>query len=174
MKEWVKALYIGYHQALDLPKNLFPFSRTRHLKISSGPTQLLYSKFHGLLKLTFHTNQYNGVQQQCSAYLILRCTFPYYVDEAHRVGCTGADVCSEQVGASCLQMVCPGPSCLQKQLLPAATNLHPPLQSLPCVQCGLTILGNPVSSSRVSLVVTSWDIVLFEAADRSRVLVQSG
>ena len=54
-------------------------------------------------------------------------------------------------GPSCLQMVChaPGPSCLQKQLLPAATNLHPPLQSLPCVKCGLTILGNPVGSSSV-------------------------
>ena len=117
----------------------------------------------------------NIVGSVVSAYLILRCTFSYYVDEAGGVGCTGADVCSEQVGASCLQMVCPaGPSCLQKQLLPAATNLHPPLQSLPCVQCGLTILGNPVGSSRVSLVVTSWDIVLFEAADRSRVLVQSG
>ena len=127
----------------------------------------------------------NIVGNVVSAYLILRCTFSYYVDEARWVGCTGADVCTEQVGASCLQMVCPGPSCLQivcpagpsclqKQLLPAATNLHPTLQSLPCVQCGLTILGNPVGSSRVSLVVTSWDIVLFEAADRSRVLVQSG
>ena len=42
MKEWVKALYIGYHQALDLPKNLFPFPRTGHLKISLGPTQFLY------------------------------------------------------------------------------------------------------------------------------------
>ena len=60
MKEWVKALYIGYHQALDLPKKLFPFPRTGHLKISLGPTQFLYSKFHGLLKLIFHTNQYNG------------------------------------------------------------------------------------------------------------------
>ena len=29
-----------------------------HLKISLGPTQFLYSKFHGLLKLIFH--QYNG------------------------------------------------------------------------------------------------------------------
>ena len=38
MKEWVKALYIGYHQALDLPKNLFLFPRTGHLKISLGPT----------------------------------------------------------------------------------------------------------------------------------------
>ena len=46
MKEWVKALYIGDHQALDLPQNLFPFPRTGHLKISLGPTQLLYSKFH--------------------------------------------------------------------------------------------------------------------------------
>ena len=63
MKEWVKALYIGYHQVLDLPKNLFPFPRTGHLKISLGPTQFLYSKFHGLLKLIFHTNQYNGAQQ---------------------------------------------------------------------------------------------------------------
>ena len=55
MKEWVKPLYIGYHQALDLPKNLFPFPRTGHLKISLGPTQFLYSKYHGLLKLIFHT-----------------------------------------------------------------------------------------------------------------------
>ena len=60
LKEWVKPLYIGYHQALDLPKNLFPFPRTGHLKISLGPTQFLYSKFHALLKLIFHTNQYNG------------------------------------------------------------------------------------------------------------------
>ena len=60
MKEWVKPLYIGYHQALELPKNLFPFPRTGHLKISLGPTQFLYSKFHGLLKLIFHTNQYNA------------------------------------------------------------------------------------------------------------------
>ena len=28
--------------------------------VSLGPTQFLYSKFHGLLKLIFHTNQYNG------------------------------------------------------------------------------------------------------------------
>ena len=60
MKEWVKPLHIGYHQALELPKNFFPFPRTDHLKISLGPTQFLYSKFHGLLKLIFHTNQYNG------------------------------------------------------------------------------------------------------------------
>ena len=60
MKEWVKALYIGYHQELDLPKNLFPFPRTVQLKISLGPIRFLYSKFHGLLKLIFHTNQYKG------------------------------------------------------------------------------------------------------------------
>ena len=54
MKEWVKALYIGYHQELDLPKNLFPFPRTVQLKISLGPIRFLYSKFHGLLKLIFH------------------------------------------------------------------------------------------------------------------------
>ena len=60
MKEWVKALYIGYHQELDLPKNLFPFPRTVQLKISLGPIRFLYSKFHGLLKLIFHTNKYNG------------------------------------------------------------------------------------------------------------------
>ena len=60
MKEWVKALYIGYHQELDLPKNLFPFPRTVQLKISLGPIRFLYSRFHGLLKLIFHTNQYNG------------------------------------------------------------------------------------------------------------------
>ena len=60
MKEWVKALYIGYHQELDLPKNLFPFPRTVQLKISLGPIQFLYSKFYGLLKLIFLTNQYNG------------------------------------------------------------------------------------------------------------------
>ena len=86
-------------------KTFFRFREQAISKFPLGPTQLLYSKFHGLLKLIFHTNQYNGTQQQCSVYLILRCTFPYYVDEAHRVGCTGADVCSEQVGASCLQMV---------------------------------------------------------------------
>ena len=27
---------------------------------------LLYSKFHGLLKLIFHTNKYNGALQQCN------------------------------------------------------------------------------------------------------------
>ena len=43
MKEWVKALYIGYHQALDLPKNLFPFPRTVQLKISLGPIRFLSS-----------------------------------------------------------------------------------------------------------------------------------
>ena len=64
MTEWVKALYIGDHQALDLPKNLFPFPRTGHLEISLGPTQFLHSKCHGLLKLIFHTNQYNAVQDQ--------------------------------------------------------------------------------------------------------------
>ena len=57
MKEWMKALYSGYHQALDLPQNLFPFPRTVQLKISLGPIQFLYSEFHGLLKLIFHTNQ---------------------------------------------------------------------------------------------------------------------
>ena len=57
MKEWVKPLYICYLQALDLPQDLFPFPRTGHLKIFSGPTQFLYSKFHGLLKLIIHTNQ---------------------------------------------------------------------------------------------------------------------
>ena len=54
MKDWVKPLYIGYHQALQLPKNLFLFPRMGHLKISLGPIQFLYSKFYGLLKLTFH------------------------------------------------------------------------------------------------------------------------
>ena len=32
-------------------QNLFPFPRTGNLKKSLGPTQFLYSKFHGLLKL---------------------------------------------------------------------------------------------------------------------------
>ena len=66
MKEWVKALYIGYHQALDLPKNLFLFPRTGHLKISLGPTQFLCSKFHSLLKLIFHTNQYSTMAPNSS------------------------------------------------------------------------------------------------------------
>ena len=39
-----------------VPQNLFPFPR---------PNSILYSKFHGLLKLIFHTNQYNGAEQQC-------------------------------------------------------------------------------------------------------------
>ena len=64
MKEWVKPLYICYLQALDLPKNIFPCPRTGHLRISLGLTQFLYSKFYGLLKLIFHTNQYNGARQQ--------------------------------------------------------------------------------------------------------------
>ena len=64
MKEWVKPLCIGYlqPQVLDLPQNL---PKTGHLKISWGPTQISYSKFHGLLKFIFHTNQYNGAEQQC-------------------------------------------------------------------------------------------------------------
>ena len=41
-------------------KNLFPFPRTVQLKISLGPIRFLDSKFHGLLTLIFHTNQYNG------------------------------------------------------------------------------------------------------------------
>ena len=58
MKEWVKALYIGYHQALDLPKSFFR-SENGPLKFPRS-NSILYSKFHGLLKLIFHTNQYNG------------------------------------------------------------------------------------------------------------------
>ena len=53
MKEWVKSLYIGYLQALDLSQNAFPFLRTGHLKISLGPTQFLYCKFHGRSKALF-------------------------------------------------------------------------------------------------------------------------
>ena len=60
MKEWVKPLYIGYLQALDLPQNLFSVSESGHIKISLGPTQFLFSIFHGLLKLIFHTNLCNG------------------------------------------------------------------------------------------------------------------
>ena len=60
MKECLKPLYIGYLQALDLPQHLDLFPRSSHLKISWGPTKFSYSKFHGLLKLIFHTNQYNG------------------------------------------------------------------------------------------------------------------
>ena len=45
---------------VGITQNLFLFLRTGHLKISLGLTQILYSKFHGLLKLIFHTNQYNG------------------------------------------------------------------------------------------------------------------
>ena len=33
MKDWVKPLYIGYLQVLDLPQNLFPFPRVGHFKI---------------------------------------------------------------------------------------------------------------------------------------------
>ena len=59
MKEWVNPLYICYLQVLDLPQYHVPFPRTGYLKISLGLTQFLYNKFHGLLKLIFHTNQYN-------------------------------------------------------------------------------------------------------------------
>ena len=63
MKEWVKPLYISSLWALDLPQNLFPSPRTGHLKFARGPTQILYSKFHGLLKPIFHTiYQSNGTQ----------------------------------------------------------------------------------------------------------------
>ena len=60
MKEWVKPLYIGYLQALDLPQYIVPFPETSHFQIPWGATQFLFSKFYGLLKLIFHTNQYNG------------------------------------------------------------------------------------------------------------------
>ena len=41
--------------------HLFPSPSTGHLKFAGGPTNFLYSKFHGLSKLIFDTNQYNGV-----------------------------------------------------------------------------------------------------------------
>ena len=43
-KERVKPLYIGYLQALDLPKTPFLFPRTGDLKICLGPTQFLRVK----------------------------------------------------------------------------------------------------------------------------------
>ena len=52
--------YNGYLQALDLPQYLLPFPETGHFKIPWGATQFLFSKFYGLLKLIFHTNQYNA------------------------------------------------------------------------------------------------------------------
>ena len=52
--------YNGYLQALDLPQYLLPFPETSHFKIPWGATQFLFSKFYGLLKLIFHTNQYNA------------------------------------------------------------------------------------------------------------------
>ena len=64
MKERVTPLYIGYHQALELPQNLFPFPRTGHLKICLGRTQFLYSKFHGLLKAHI---SYQSVQWRLTA-----------------------------------------------------------------------------------------------------------
>ena len=51
---------IGYLQALDLPQNLFSVYEIGPFDFFLGPTQFLYSKFRGLLKLIFHTNQYNG------------------------------------------------------------------------------------------------------------------
>ena len=45
--------------------HLFPSPSTGHLKFAGGPTNFLYSKFHGLSKLIFDTNQYNGVSQHC-------------------------------------------------------------------------------------------------------------
>ena len=45
MKEWVKPLCIGYHQALELPKNLIPSLRTSHLKIFLGPTKFYIANF---------------------------------------------------------------------------------------------------------------------------------
>ena len=38
----------------------FSVSENGPIEISLGPIRFLYSKFHGLLKLIFHTNQYNG------------------------------------------------------------------------------------------------------------------
>ena len=52
--------YNGYLQALNLPQYLLPFPETGHFKIPWGATQFLFSKFYGLLKLIFHTNQYNA------------------------------------------------------------------------------------------------------------------
>ena len=40
---------------------------TGHSKISCCPTQLLYSRFHGLLRLIFHTNRCNSALQQLTA-----------------------------------------------------------------------------------------------------------
>ena len=57
MKEWRELTYL---QALDLPQYLLPFPGTDHLKIPRGATKFLFSKFYGLLKLVFHTNQYNA------------------------------------------------------------------------------------------------------------------
>ena len=39
MKEWMKPLYFGYLQALNLPQYLVSFPRMSHLKICWGPTQ---------------------------------------------------------------------------------------------------------------------------------------
>ena len=38
----------------------FSVSENRPLENFLGPTQFLYSRLNGLLKLIFHTNQYNG------------------------------------------------------------------------------------------------------------------
>ena len=57
IEKWVKALYIGYHQELDLPQNLFPFPRTVQLKISLGPIRFLYSKFHMAFKTTHNKDE---------------------------------------------------------------------------------------------------------------------
>ena len=81
----------------------------------------------------------NIVGSVVSAYLILRCTFSYYVDEAGGVGCTGADVCSEQVGASCLQMVCPAWTRLPANSMPCWTKLPAKATSSCCHQPAPTL-----------------------------------
>ena len=69
MKEWVKPLYIGYHQALDLPQNLFPFPRM--VQISLGPTQFLNIQYHSLLKLIPISTMAPNSSESCYAIYIV-------------------------------------------------------------------------------------------------------
>ena len=87
----------------------------------------------------------NIVGSVVSAYLILRCTFSYYVDEAGGVGCTGADVCSEQVGASCLQMVV----ALDQAACKSNFFLLPPTCTHPCSHCPLCSVDSPSLAIRL-------------------------
>ena len=61
-EEWVKPLYIGYHQALELPKNLFPFSRN---SIPIAPNSS--AKLSRFLCCVVHISRFDIYMKHCIA-----------------------------------------------------------------------------------------------------------